>query len=581
MTNRQTVSDVVADVCASHADVIFGLMGNGNAFFISSLTSRGMRYISARHEAGTVAMADAYHRASGKVAVATVTYGAGFTNSLTALTEAAKARIPMVVVVGDAPTAGPRPWDIDQVMVAEGLGVQTLTVAPDDAARITEEAWTIAHRELRPVVVALPYDISSLDISQCGADGQGPAQTRRAGKVLHPDSQDVRRIASLLAQAERPLIIAGRGAVLSNARAALLELGDRLGALYATSVRARNLFDSPWDLGIAGGFARPETVDIMRQADAVLVVGAGLNLFQTRYGSLFSPGTTVIQIDEQPAATCDQVTDFVQADAAAFAWQLAATVPSATDGGWRAAHPELPDRPLGLNQPAPELAPDGRLNPHAVARLLDSVLPAERTIVQDGGHFCGWMPMYCQVPDPDGLMMVGTAFQTIGLGLPAAVGAAAARPDRTTVLVSGDGGALMALADLETAVREIASGVMVVFNDAAYGAEIHQYAVRGLDDKAMQIEEVDFSALARAMGAQGRKMRSLADITALREWQAAGARGLFVLDVAISQSVVADYMRESMAPILAADQALAATSSSRQEPALTGTALTGAAAASA
>lgn len=198
-----------------------------------------------------------------------------------------------------------------------------------------------------------------------------------------------------------------------------------------------------------------------------------------------------------------------------------------------------------------EFAPDGRLNPPAVAQLLDSVLPGERTIVQDGGHFCGWVPMYCQAPDPEGLMMVGTAFQTIGLGLPAAVGAAVARPDRMTVLISGDGGALMALADLETAVRTIPSGVMVVFNDAAYGAEIHQYAVRGLDDTAMQIQEVDFSALGRAMGAQGIKMRSLADIAVLGQWLADGAEGLFVLDVAISQAVVADYMRESMAGILA------------------------------
>lgn len=100
--------------------------------------------------------------------------------------------------------------------------------------------------------------------------------------------------------------------------------------------------------------------------------------------------------------------------------------------------------------------------PPAVAQLLDSVRPANRTIVQDGGHFCGWVPMYCQASDPEGMMLVGTAFQTVGLGLPAAVGAAVARPERTTVLISGDGGALMALADLETAVRTIPSGVMVM-----------------------------------------------------------------------------------------------------------------------
>ena len=104
MTEKLNVSDVVAEVCARHTEVVFGLMGNGNAFFTSNLTARGLPYISARHEAGTVAMADAYYRASGKIAVATVTYGAGFTNSLTALTEAAKARIPMVLVVGEAPT---------------------------------------------------------------------------------------------------------------------------------------------------------------------------------------------------------------------------------------------------------------------------------------------------------------------------------------------------------------------------------------------------------------------------------------------------------------------------------------------
>ena len=219
--------------------------------------------------------------------------------------------------------------------------------------------------------------------------------------------------------------------------------------------------------------------------------------------------------------------------------------------GWRARVPNVADGSLRRELPADEFAPDGRLNPRAVAQLLERVLPAQRTIVQDGGHFSGWVPMYCSAPDPEGLMMVGTAFQTIGLGIPSAVGAAVARPDRTTVLISGDGGALMALADLDTAVRAIPSGVMVVFNDAAYGAELHQYAVRGLDPAAMLIDEVDFAAVGRAMGASGVKMRSLADIQALRTWLADGAHGLFILDVAVSQSVVAEYMRESMAGILA------------------------------
>ncbi|MDQ0923401.1 acetolactate synthase-1/2/3 large subunit [Pseudarthrobacter sp. W1I19] len=546
MTDHLNVSDIVANVCAQHTEAVFGLMGNGNAFFTANLTARGLPYISARHEAGTVAMADAYYRASGKVAVATVTYGAGFTNSLTALTEAAKARIPMVVVVGEAPTSGPRPWDIDQLMVAQGLGILTLTVAADNALRVSEEAWLLARRERCPVILSIPYDISS-EI----AGPQEPARQQQHAARATANLELVEDVAALLNRSKRPLIMAGNGAVISGAGEDLVKLGDKIGALFATSVMARNYLNTPWDLGIAGGFARTAPLHIMRSADLVLVAGASLNAFQTRYGSLFAEDAEVIQIDELDAPTNPRVTCFIQADATLVAKSLTAAVTPVNDG-WRILHPEVVTPSFSHEQPADEFAGDGRLNPRAVAQQLDSLLPTDRTIVQDGGHFCGWIPMYCQAPDPRGLMMIGTAFQSIGLGIPAAVGAAVARPDRTTVLVAGDGGALMALADLESAIRAIPSGVMVVFNDAAYGAEVHQYAARGLDDTAMQIPEVDFSAIGLAMGAKGVKMRSFADLQVLKQWLAAGAEGLFVLDVAITQSEVADYMRESMAPILAA-----------------------------
>ncbi len=107
----------------------------------------------------------------------------------------------------------------------------------------------------------------------------------------------------------------------------------------------------------------------------------------------------------------------------------------------------------------------------------------------------------------------------------------------------------MALPDLETMVRTVKSGVVVVFNDAAYGAELHQYASRGLDDAAMLIDEVDFAAVGRAFGAEGVKAQSLADLQRLEEWVLAGARGVFVLDIPVSQVVVADYMRESVQAI--------------------------------
>jgi thiamine pyrophosphate-dependent acetolactate synthase large subunit-like protein len=140
--------------------------------------------------------------------------------------------------------------------------------------------------------------------------------------------------------------------------------------------------------------------------------------------------------------------------------------------------------------------------------------------------------------------MVGTAFQTIGLGLPSAVGAGAARPESTIVLCSGDGGALMGLADLETVVRTVRHGVILIFNDAAYGAEVHQYAVRGIDQAPMLIPETDFAAVAAGFGARSAVIRTLEDLDALGTWLASGAEGVFLCDLRVSRAVVAPYMHE-------------------------------------
>ncbi|GAA1659451.1 acetolactate synthase I/II/III large subunit [Citricoccus zhacaiensis] len=555
---RATVPQAVARVIRENTEVLFGLMGNGNAHLISELTSTGFPLVTVRHEAGAVAAADAYHRASGRVGVATVTYGAGFTNTLTALSEAALARIPLVLIVGDAPTTGPRYFDVDQAGMAAAAGVETVRLGADDPAAQARRAFADAASGRRPVVVAIPYDLVEVPVQQPAAALDLPAVPAATAEPEAPSAEELSALLAALRGAERPLLVAGRGVVDSpGAPAALRRLADSLGAFVATSVMARNVAGAEGDLGIAGGFARTERVEIMRQADVVLVVGAGMNPFQMRYGTLFSAEATVLQVDHRAEARHERTEHFLVSDAGAALSALAAAFQPAPagngrpDGGWR-AHQPIPAAPtldpVRADGTAEEgLAADGRLDPRAMALALDGILPPERTFVQDGGHFIGWVPLMCSVPDPRSHLFVGTAFQSIGLGFPSAVGAAAARPDRTTVLVTGDGGGLMALADLESFVRQARSGVVVVFNDAAYGAELHQYAVRGLDDEAMLIEEVDFAALGRAMGAQGTKARSLADLDALTDWVARGAEGVFVLDLPISRHVVAEYMAESMA----------------------------------
>lgn len=558
-TRTPTVPQAVARVIREQDTLLFGLMGNGNAHLISELTSTGYPFVTVRHEAGAVAAADAAFRASGQVATATVTYGAGFTNTLTALSEAALARIPLVLIVGDVPTSGPRFFDVDQVGMAAAAGVETVRLDHHDPAAQVRGAYARARAESRPIVVAIPYDLVEVPVEADGTTVTAyDAEPAAPAALPAPTATELEPVLAALRGAERPLIVAGRGVVDSpGAPRALRRLADALGAFIATSVMARNVAGPQGDLGIAGGFGRLERVDVMRQADVVLVVGAGMNPFQMRYGTLFGPEATVLQVDAREQRRNERSDQFLVADAGtalrALAGALAATPAEngRPDGGWRARQP-IPAAPRlervtagGAEEDG--LAEDGRLNPRTMALALEEILPADRTFVQDGGHFIGWVPMMCSVPDPRSHLFVGTAFQSIGLGFPSAVGAAAARPEHTTVLVTGDGGGLMALADFESFVRQARSGVVVVFNDAAYGAELHQYAARGLDDEAMLIEEVDFAAVGRAFGAQGVKARSLADLDALNEWVARGARGVFVLDLPISQDVVAEYMAESMA----------------------------------
>ena len=537
--SSSTVSARIAAVLDESASDVFGVMGNGNAWFLDAVvTSTSLTFTAVRHEAAAVAAADAYYRASGRLAVATTTYGPGFTNAITPLTEAAQARIPLVLVTGAPPTTL-RPWDVDQRALTEAAGAHYIEVGANDATQAAAQAVSVAHGDRRPVVLAIPYDIAA-----SAADEPGGEVVATIGFGLAPVPDDeIADCAARLAAAERPLILAGRGAWLSGAQDAAVGLADRLDALTTPSALAMGFFAGERALGISGGFATEVTAELVAQADVVLVLGAGLNQFTTRFGDAFAPSAHVIQVDVAEHATNPRVDTFLRGDATEVAAALTAALPSQTSAAW-----PLPDPAAVAARPAGDLlAPDGRLDPRSAIRRLDELLPADRVVVQDGGHFIGWGPTYLRIPSPDRLIMVGTAFQTIGLGLPSAVGAGRARPDSTIVLCSGDGGALMGLADLETVVRSVRHGVVVIFNDAAYGAEVHQYGVRGIDEGPMLIPEVDFAGIAAALGVESAVIRTLNDLASLEQWLAAGADGVFLADLRVSRDVVAPYMHEVVA----------------------------------
>ncbi|MFK4731409.1 thiamine pyrophosphate-binding protein [Agromyces mediolanus] len=544
-----TVSSHVAHALSAHVSHVFGVMGNGNAYFLDAVEREtGAVFTAVRHEAGGVVAADAHYRASKRLAAATSTYGAGFTNTLTSLAEAAQARVPLVLVVGDEPTSGPRPWDVDQIALASAVGARTYTVGRTDAAATTVIAIEHALQYRLPVVLAIPYDVAA---AEAGPLAPAPAPTLPA--TVAPAGEFARaqiaEIARALAAAERPFLLAGRGAWLADAGAALGELAAATGALTASTALGRGIFpDARFDLGVAGGFGADRAMALVREADVAVVFGASLNQFTMRFGELFAPGTRVFQVDVAPAATHPNVGGYVRADAGLVARELVAQLAASGDavraGGWRETA-ELAD--ARAYEPGEVAAPDGRLDPRSTARRIAELLPEDRVVVSDGGHFIGWANMYWPVAAPDRMMMVGTAFQSIGQGFPSVAGAAAARPDATIVLTTGDGGGLMAIADLETAIRTAGGrGVAVVWNDAAYGAEVNLYGLKGLAEGPMRIPEVDFAAAARAYGAEGVVVRELAELEALADWAArpVAERPFLLLDCRISGDVIAPYQQE-------------------------------------
>ncbi|WP_343917233.1 thiamine pyrophosphate-binding protein, partial [Agrococcus citreus] len=396
-----------------------------------------------------------------------------------------------------------------------------------------------------PVVLAIPYDIAHAELDAAPA---GEQEAAPVAPFIAIDAEQLAEIAQQLDGAERPLLIAGRGAHLAGAAEPLRALAARLGARTASSALGSGIFaDDHRHLGITGGFAAERSAEAAERADVVLVVGAGLNQFQTRFGDAFADGARVVQVDVVDAPTNPRVDELVRGDARLVAEALLALLgdgaPSG-DAGWERAGYGDVTRAHFEREAGDPLAADGRLDPRSLFHALERILPADRVVVSDGGHFIGWAPTHLSVADPERLVMVGTAFQTIGLGFPSAVGAGVARPESTIVLVSGDGGALMALADLDSVVRTVRRGIVVIVNDAAYGAEVHQYAVRGVAEGPMLIDEVDFAALGRAVGAQGAVIESLDDLRQLESWLERGEDGVFVADCRVSKAVVAPYMLE-------------------------------------
>ncbi|MEV6109621.1 thiamine pyrophosphate-binding protein [Streptomyces sp. NPDC051940] len=515
---------------------VFGVVGSGNFHVTNALTAGGARFVAARHEAGAAVMADAYARVSGEAGVVSVHQGPGLTNAVTGITEAAKSRTPLLVLAGEAAASAVRSnFRIDQGALAAAVGAVPERVhSPASAAEDVARAWRTAVCERRTVLLNLPLDVQA-------AEAPRPFEVPRPAPVHHPvpSAASVAELADALAAARRPVFIAGRGARLAGAGEPLRVLAERTGALLATSAVARGLFlGDPYDLDVSGGFATPLAAELIRGADLLVGWGCALNMWTLRHGTLVGEKTVVAQVDLEPAelGAHRRADVAVTGDAAGTAQAVEAELARRGHGSRGYRLPGLAERLAREGRwrhvPHTDASTADRIDPHLLTTALDDLLPAERTVAVDSGNFMGHPAVFLSVPDADGLVFT-QAFQSIGLGLATAIGAALARPDRLTVAALGDGGALMGVAELETAVRLRLGLLIAVYDDEAYGAEVHHFGPFGHPLDTVTFPPADLAAIARGFGCTAATVRTRADLAAVDDWLAGPRDSPLLLDAKV------------------------------------------------
>jgi thiamine pyrophosphate-dependent acetolactate synthase large subunit-like protein len=525
------VSDAVGVTLAGlGVDTVFGVVGSGNFHVTNALVARGARFIAARQEGGAACMADGWARVTGKVGVVTVHQGPGLTNAVTGITEAAKSRTPLVVLAADVAGAAVRSnFRIDVAALAASVGaVPGRLHSPGSAAADTARAFEIARRERRTVVLAMPLDVQA---GQCDPPAVAPLP---ALQPVAPDGEAAAALAEALFAAQRPVFVAGRGARIAGARADLERLADACGALLATSAAAKGLFHgSAWDLDVSGGFASPLAAELIGAADLIVGWGCALNMWTMRHGRLIGPGTTVVQVDDDVHAIgAHRPVDLgVLGDVAQTARAVLGSPAGRTAAGYRSAElaariakqvrwRDVPYEDEGAGADGGGASGGGgRIDPRTLSIALDDLLPAERLVGIDSGNFMGYPAMFLSVPDEKGFCMT-QAYQSVGLGLASTIGAAIAQPDRLAVAALGDGGLLMGASEIETVVRLGLPMVLVVYDDEAFGAEVHHFGPDGHPLDTVTFPPADLAEIGRGFGYQGVTVRGPGDLGPVRDWLA-------------------------------------------------------------
>jgi len=527
------------------ANVIFGYPGGASLPIYDALPDHpGIRHILVRHEQGAAHMADGFARVARRPGVCLVTSGPGATNLVTGLASAYMDSIPMVAITGQVATTL---MGRDAFQETDVLGM----VGP-----VTKHAFLIQHVEdilptmarafelaasgrPGPIVVDIPKDVQnaigktaapSARRTSPGVVGDAEGHSTRGGTL---DEVELDRAARLLADAERPLIIAGHGVRIAGAHDLVLELAERIDAPVAHTLLGLGAFpeDHALSAGMLGMHGVAKTNKAVNHADVILGVGLRFDDRVTGKLTAFAPHAKIIHVDIDPTQIGKNVPTEVGivADARGALLALLERVPARPHPEWREALSSERDRPrLAAFEDRIEISP--RPLVHAIREIARQ----DAYFVADVGQHQMWAAQHLRLSAPDRFLTSG-GLGAMGYALPAAIGAQVADPDADVWAIVGDGSAQMTIQEIGTAVQEGLPIKMIIFNNGYLGM-VRQWQQLFFANRISQtpIASPDYVKLAEAYGATGYTVEHRADVRRSLEL-AAASRGPVIVDMRIER----------------------------------------------
>ncbi len=493
----------IATLRAHNVDTIFGIPGVHTLPLYDAMRDEaGLRHILARHEQGAGFMADGYARISGRVGVVSTITGPGVTNVATPVANAYADSVPLLVISSSLSRSSTGRPAGKLHEVKDQLGLMEALAGWTRAVEFVEEIPTAlldAFRVLRSGRPRAAYLQIPLDLLALEADVEIPAPAMAV--PARPSEQDIAATVRLLREARRPFIVAGNGVTAADANVQLADLAELLQAPVLLGSKSHDVLpsDHPLVIGVRGYPSLTELRALVSESDAVLVVGSKLGGVRTGNGRLPLPAA-LVQIDIDPAEIGRNYP---------VAIGVVADAHLALDALLEALHDLSGDRPSRVNEVAVVRETLRKRIPQVFGEstaMLDAVregVPREGVIVADmtmlGYASAEYLPVY----EPR-TYIHPAELCSIGCGLPMALGARVAAPECPVVALCGDGGFLLNVGELATAVQEKIDIVIVVFNDATYTAvKNDQYQHFNRRYIATDLLAPDYVALARAFGADG------------------------------------------------------------------------------